>query len=179
METLISGDFARGGYGGPVLMYSRVLDRDAIFFGGRGGWIVGHRFVLGGGGFGMTTRPPAPEGAPDVGEDLRLDFGYGGVWLEYILLPDKVVHATVGTLIGGGGTSYTRVRRTEREDREVESDPVFVLDPVVSIELNVIRFMRVSAGVGYRYVGSVNLPGLRREDLSGFTGSVMLKFGRF
>jgi hypothetical protein len=33
--------------------------------------------------------------------------------------------------------------------------------------------------VGYRYVGSVGLTGLRREDVSGFTGSVMLQFGRF
>jgi hypothetical protein len=179
METLISGDIAKGGYGGPLLMYSRVLDRDALFFGGKGGWIVNHRFVLGGGGFGMTTRVPAPAGAPEVGEDLRLEFGYGGVWLEYIFLPEKVFHATVGTLLGGGGVSYNRLRRTDRAAREVESDTVFIIDPVLSAEVNVIRFLRVSAGVGYRYVGSVDLTGLRKEDLSGFTASVMLRFGRF
>jgi hypothetical protein len=179
METLISGTTSSGGYGGPVLVYSRVLDRDAFFFGGRGGWIINHRFVLGGAGFAMVSSMPPPEGAPDIGEDLRFEFGYGGLWLEYIFLPDELIHASIGTMIGGGATSYTLRRRGDRDDREVESDPVFVLDPVLAAELNVIRFLRVSVGVGYRYVGSVQLPGVRKEELSGFTGSVMLKFGRF
>src|SRR4051812_3196089 len=36
METLISGKSSQGGYGGPVLMYSRVMGKDALFFGGQG-----------------------------------------------------------------------------------------------------------------------------------------------
>lgn len=179
METLISGDVSSGGYGGPVLMYSRVQDRDALFFGGRGGWIAGHHFVLGAGGFALVTRIAPPEGAPDVGEALRTEFAYGGLWLEYLLFPDKLVHASIGTLLGGGAVSYSRVRRMERQDREVESDVVFAVEPVLSVELNLTRFVRLSAGAGYRHVASVELTGLRQKDLSGFTGSVMIKFGRF
>jgi hypothetical protein len=179
METLISDDISSGGYGGAVLMYSRILERDTLFFGGKGGWIINHHFVLGGGGFAMITRVPPPAGAPDIGEDLRTEFGYGGLWLEYIFLPDKLVHGSIGTLLGGGSVAYSRIRRTERQDREVENDVVFVAEPVISVEMNISRFLRLSAGAGYRHVGSVNLTGLRREDVSGFTGSVMLKFGRF
>ena len=179
METLLAGDVTQGGFGGPVLVYSRVRDTDVIFFGGRGGWIANHRFVLGAGGFAMTSRMPAPAGAPLGGDNLRLDFGYGGLWLEYILWPHKVLHASFGTLVGGGAAIYNRAIRAEGEDREVISDVVFVVDPVVSAEVNVLRFLRVSAGVGYRYVGSVNLVGLEKDDLSGFTASVMLKFGNF
>jgi len=179
METLIPGEVSSGGYGGPVLMYSRIQDRDALFFGGRGGWIANHSFVFGAGGFALVTRIAPPEGAPDVGEELRTEFGYGGLWLEYILLPDKLLHASIGTLLGGGAVSYSRIRRTERQDREVESDVVFTVEPVLSAELNLTRFLRMSVGVGYRHVGSVDLTGLRQEDLSGFSGSVMLKFGRF
>jgi hypothetical protein len=179
METLISGTVSTGGYGGPVLVYSRIQGRDALLFGGRGGWIANHRFVLGGGGFALTTRVPAPAGAPDIGEALRTEFAYGGLWLEYIFLPDKLVHGSIGTLIGGGAVSYSRIRRIERQDREVESDVVFTIDPVVAVEMNLLPFLRVSLGAGYRYVGSVELTGLREEDLSGFTGSLMLKFGRF
>lgn len=179
MQTLISDDVARGGYGGPALMYSRVLDRDALFLGGKGGWVANHRFVLGGGGFALVSRLRAPEGAPDIGEDLKLDFAYGGLWLEYIFLPDALVHGSIGTLIGGGVTGYSRIRHTRREDREVESDFIFIVDPVVAAELNITRFLRLSLGVGYRHVGSVDLEGLSRKDLSGITGSVLLKFGRF
>ncbi|WP_157232196.1 hypothetical protein [Hyalangium minutum] len=179
METLISGDVSSGGFGGPVFMYSRVQGRDALFFGGRGGWLANHHFVLGAGGFALVSRIAPPAGAPDVGEDLRTEFAYGGLWLEYILLPDKLVHASIGTLLGGGAASYSRIRRMERQDREVESDVVFTVEPVISVELNLTRFLRLSAGAGYRHVASVELTGLRQEDLSGFTGSVMLKFGRF
>lgn len=179
METLIPGDITSGGYGGPVLSYSRVLGRDALFFGGRGGWIVNHSFVLGAGGFALANRLPPPAGAPDIGEELKTELGYGGIWLEYIFLPGKLVHGSIGALLGGGSVAYSRVRRIERQAREVESDVIFVAEPVISLELNVSRFLRLAAGGGYRYAGSVNLTGLRREDVSGFTGSVMLKFGRF
>lgn len=179
METLIPGDVAAGGYGGPVFMYSRVQGKDALFFGGRGGWLADHHFVLGAGGFALVSRIAPPEGAPDIGEELRTEFAYGGLWLEYILLPDKLVHASIGTLLGGGAVSYSRIRRMERQDRQVESDVVFAVEPVLSVELNLTRFLRMSAGAGYRHVGSVELTGLRQKDLSGFTGSVMLRFGRF
>ena len=179
METLISGKATSGGYGGPALMYSRILGHDTLFFGGKGGWLVNHRFVLGGAGFAMTTRVPAPAGAPDIGEDLRTEFAYGGVWLEYIFLPDRLVHGSIGTLLGGGGVSYTRILRTDRQEREVENDVVLIAEPVIAAELNISPFLRMAVGAGYRYVGNVDLTGLRREDLSGFTGSVMLKFGRF
>jgi hypothetical protein len=89
------------------------------------------------------------------------------------------VHGSIGTLLGGGSVAYSRVRRTERQDREVENDVVFAAEPVVSVEMNISHFLRVSVGAGYRYVGSVTLTGLRKEDLNGFTGSAMLKFGRF
>lgn len=178
-ETLFSGNVATGAYGGPVLLYSRVQGEDALFFGGRGGWLADHHFVLGGGGFALVSRIAAPEGAPDIDEALRTELAYGGLWLEYILLPDKLVHASVGTLVGGGAVAYSRVRRMDRRDREVESDVVFAVEPVLSVEMNLTPFLRLSAGAGYRHIGSVELEGLSREDLSGFTGSVMLKFGRF
>ncbi len=179
METLISGDITSGGYGGPVLTYSRILGHDTLFFGGKGGWLVNHHFVLGAAGYGLTTRVPVPAGAPDIGEELQTEFTYGGVWLEYIFLPDKLVHGSIGTLLGGGGVSYSRILRTQRQNREVENDVVLAAEPVISAELNLSPFLRMSLGAGYRFVGSVDLTGLRQEDLSGFTASVMLKFGRF
>ncbi|HVG57751.1 MAG TPA: hypothetical protein VNA24_04305 [Hyalangium sp.] len=179
VETLVPEDIWSGGYGGATMMYSRILDHDALFFGGRGGWIVNHRFVLGVAGFAMVTRVPPPAGAPNVGEDLRTEFRYGGLWLEYILFPDKLVHGSIGTLLAGGDVAYRRLRHTDREDQVVENDVVFAAEPVISLELNITRIFHLSVGAGYRYVGSVNLTGLRREDLSGFTGSVILKFGKF
>ncbi len=179
METLISGKASQGGYGGPVFTYSRILGKDALLFGGRGGWIANHHFVFGVGGFGLVTRIAAPEGAPDIGEPLRLDLAYGGLWMEYIILPEKLVHASIGALIGGGVSGYSRQERRFRDERSVEDDVIFAAEPVLSLEVNVLSFVRVSVGASYRYIGSVDLSGLREKDLSGFSGSLMLKFGKF
>jgi hypothetical protein len=177
METLISGGTLSGGYVGPVLMYSRILGHEALFIGGKAGWIINHRFTFGAGAFALATRVPSPAGAPDSGEDLKTQLDYGGFWLEYTVLPDKVVHGSIGALLGGGAVAYSRIRSTERQDPPVESDVVFAAEPVISVEINISSFLRLSAGAGYRYVASVNLTGLSQEDVSGFTGSVMLKFG--
>ncbi|MFL5345057.1 MAG: hypothetical protein ACJ8AT_09695 [Hyalangium sp.] len=179
METLISGQATQGAYGAPVLMYSRVMDRDALFLGGQGGWIANHQFVIGAAGYFMATRIPAPPGVVNLGEDLRLEFGYGGLWLEYIFLPDKIVHASLGTLLGGGVTNYVRLHYSSHEDRTRESDVVLVAAPVLAVELNITRTIRLSVGAGYRYVGSVDLTGMHSQDANSFTGSVLVKFGRF
>jgi hypothetical protein len=179
METLVADEVVSGGFGGPVVLYSRVRGHDAFFLGGRGGWIANHRVVLGGGGFGMMSRVPAPPGALGGGENLRLGFGYGGLWLEYIFLPHKLIHASLGTLLGVGGASYTRIHDVLDESSEVESDGVFVADPTLCIELNVFRYMRIDVGAGYRFVGGLELSGLDHQALNGFTGTVQLKFGNF
>jgi hypothetical protein len=178
MEALISGGTLSGGYVGPVLMYSRILGHEALFLGGKVGLIINHRFAFGAGAFALTTRVPSPAGAPDIGEDLRTELEYGGLWLEYIFLPDKLVHGSIGALLGGGAVAHSRIHSTERQDRAVESDVVFAAEPVISVEMNISSFLRLSAGAGYRFVGSVDLTGLSQEDVSGFTGSVMLKFGQ-
>jgi hypothetical protein len=59
--------------------------------GGQGGWMLGHRFMLGGGGYGLVTRV----GAADYDAFLRshgviagassIHFGYGGVVAEALI----------------------------------------------------------------------------------------------
>jgi hypothetical protein len=45
--------------------------------------------------------------------------------------------------------------------------------------VNVTGFFRVGLGASYRFVQDVDLVELRNEDVSGFSGVVTLKFGRF
>ena len=62
---------------------------------------------------------------------------------------------------------------------DTKSDPVFVLDPVLAVEINVIRYMHVAVQAGYRLVSGVGLTGLRNRDVSGFTFGAIAKFGVF
>ena len=54
-ETLISGQLEYGGYGGPVVKFTTINNDWEVMVGGRGGWIINHSFVLGGGGYGLVT----------------------------------------------------------------------------------------------------------------------------
>jgi hypothetical protein len=180
VETLLAGPVTHGGFGGPLLGYTRLNGADAVMVGGRGGWLINHRLVIGGGGWGVASRVPVPAGATANEADHQLVLGYGGFWTEYIVAPGRLLHGSVAVLVGAGGLTYTRFRGpTGVEDRETESDPIFVLEPSVNAELNLTGFMRLAMFVGYRAVSGVDLTGLSTRDVAGFVGGAMLKFGVF
>lgn len=189
-ETLFGeGDIDHGGYGGPQLKIGRVAAGDAVFFGGKGGWIIDHNLVIGGGGWGMTNRRDAPERLqPRAPSDTRrvINLGYGGGLIEYFIRPEKVVHGTVGLLIGGGGLNLRNRDADCRGDRECMDendeglhDSFFILEPEAGLEVNVVKFMRVNAGVTYRYVTGIGGIGFDNDDLRGFSGTLTLRFGQF
>jgi hypothetical protein len=162
-ETLVAGDFHSGGFGAAVVKFGEVADDFAVFAGGRGGWIINHTFVLGGGGYGLANDVDLD------GDGVRdIEFGYGGLELEYINSSDNLLHFTIYMLIGGGGISTN-----------IGEDGVFVLEPTLNGELNVTTYFRINAGVGYRWVSGVDTPGLSSSNMSSLMGMVALKFGAF
>ena len=172
-ETLFNGDVSHGGYGGPRVAYGRVASRDALFVGGEGGWIINHSFIVGGAGYGLVTQQPMPG---DLGTTDDLTFGYGGFMLGYTLFPEKLVHGTLTVLVGAGGIS-SRSRLTSNQGNV--QDAVFVVEPTATFELNMVQFMRSGVAVSYRWVSSVDTPGLSNSDFTGVLGSFVIKFGKF
>jgi hypothetical protein len=61
----------------------------------------------------------------------------------------------------------------------IDQSQFFVIEPSIEVELNVIRFMRIAAGVSYRYASNLNLITTPNDSFNNFSGSVTLKFGRF
>lgn len=167
-ETLLkAGKVTHGGFGGPVVKFSQINYGLGVLAGGRGGWIINHTFVIGAGGYGLTTPLESDE------ED-DLSFGYGGLEFEYIILSDKLVHLTIYTLLGGGGVSLPA-----NQDEDTSGEGFFIFEPAVNAELNVTKFFRVGLGLGYRMVVGDEIYGLAAMDLSGVTGTLILKFGSF
>lgn len=180
-ETLFKGDVARGGFGGPVLKYTRIYDQGAFMIGGRGGWILNHSLVLGGGGYGVFTEVDAPEETLPEEGPLDIEFGYGGFEAEYILHPNSLTHFSLYLLIGGGATNFVKDVGSVLDSNEQigESDFVLVLEPAVNGELNVTKWFRLNGGVSYRLVNGVDQPGLENSDFSGVTATLNFKFGHF
>ncbi|NOX17646.1 MAG: hypothetical protein GXO87_05115 [Chlorobi bacterium] len=180
-ETLVGGEIHNGGFGGPVIKMGQINDQLGLFIGGRGGWIINHSFVIGGGGYGLVNGVSAQVNA-EGGED-EITMGYGGVEFEYIVNSNKLSHFTVYSLFGAGGYNYrNKYKDYDRNNVSAmhDSETFFVIEPAANLEINFTKFFRMSLGVGYRFVTGTTGGGfISDSDLSGFSGTIAFKFGRF
>ena len=179
-ETLFHGKVEHGGFGAPVVKFTQIKDEFGVLVGGRGGWIINHNFVLGGGGYGLANHNiDEREITPD--SILYLALGYGGVEMEYICRPHKLVHLTFQALIGAGWVSYQEKYRHHRDENNfgLDGDAFFITEPGFNAELNVTTFFRADVGAGYRFVSGVNSDWMKNSDLAGPSVNVTLKFGKF
>ena len=180
-ETLVTSDFESGGFGGPVLKYTTIYGQNTLLAGGRGGWIINHSIVIGGGGYGTLTEIDAPSGVFPMEDPLDIHFDYGGLELEYIFNPLAIGHFSVYMLIGGGTIFLAKDLGHYNEDNHKigEDDFVFVLEPTVNGELNITDWFHVGAGMSYRFINGVEQERLENSDFSGITGNLTFKFGSF
>jgi hypothetical protein len=170
-QTLLDGELESGGFGGPVVKFSQVMDEFAVLMGGRGGWIINHKFAIGGGGYGLVNSIPSPEDP-----DYVLSFGYGGVELTYIIASDQLVHTNIYALIGGGGVDYVE---RDYEDENYSDDTFFIVEPGVDMIINVTSFFRFGLGLHYRFIAGVDYSGILNNDLAGPSVAVTFNFGHF
>ncbi len=180
-QTLVSGKLESGGYGAPVIKFSSVNKSFALFVGGYGGWLINHTFMIGGGGYGLVNNINFPQGPVldyyYVPLERKIQFGYGGLMLEYIGNYEKLVHYSFSVLIGAGGITYGYRDFEYNSDYPVNS--VFVLEPAVNLEINITTFFRIDCGAGYRLVTGVNMYGLKNADMGGPSLNLAFKFGKF
>lgn len=174
-ETLISGQLEHGGYAGPVVKFTTINNDWEVMVGGRGGWIINHSFVLGGGGYGLVTDVEAEH--IDQRGDVVLELGYGGGMLEYVGYPNELIHYSISLLIGGGGVNY--VREITNTRLYTDADAFFVLEPEVNFMVNITTHFRAGVGAGYRLISGVDLAGLSDSDIGGLSINMIFKFGDY
>lgn len=171
-ETLLQSDQIRSsGFGGPVIKFGPVNGQSAVLVGGRGGWLINSALSIGGGGYGLSNRVTA-----DRPDSVRLQLGYGGLVLEKVFMPRRMMHGSLSLLIGAG--SVNMHESMHRDDR-AESENFFVLEPEASLEINVIRFFRFCPGIGYRWLAGDSRYLDSDWDISGWSGNLTFKFGKF
>ena len=194
MRTLLGGDkkLHHGGWGAVTTHHTRLLDKDALLVGARGGWLIDHRVTIGFAGHGLVT----PVGNPaydahliDQGEVLRrkssLHMGYGGLFIEPVIAYRSPVHISLPLIIGAGGAAYSQHRRLPNDfDPFAENDPAdaqafFVVEPGIELEINVLPLLRVGVGASYRYTSDGDLPGTAKDALHGINAGFSVKVGRF
>ena len=161
VETLVGAEAAHGGFGGPFLTLTSVAGEPAVMMGGGGAWVLNHRLFFGGAGHGLVSDVSAGT------ESVRL--GYGGLWMGVLFQSERLIHAGMGLLLGGGHVAT--------EDMEHERKGFFAFEPHVFGELNVSVCFRVTLGFAYRWISSVRLASLDASDLRGWGLRLGFKFG--
>lgn len=189
--TLVSNSNHIGGYGAFSMRYFGIDNRDGIMLGGRGGIIIGHGISFGLTGTGFLTQPVYD---PIVGDDAMIVGGYGGIYIEPILLPRFPVHIALPLTIGGGGIGYNVTRYDDNHwdnwDEDYTNGRGFLLiEPGIEVEFNVMRHFRLAVGASYKFTsnielrynnsGSYNTRIIAPDALNGLTAGVTFKFGVF
>ncbi|MFC2102382.1 hypothetical protein ACFLS7_05260 [Bacteroidota bacterium] len=117
-------------------------------------------------------------------QSANLYGGYGGLLLEFLVIPKSPVHVSFPILIGGGGLTYMyRPDYIDKYDwggyQTVDWDAFFVIQPGVRVEFNIVKFFRIGVGASYRYTPDLDLVNTSKNLINQFNANVSLKFGKF
>lgn len=177
METLLpSGDLKIGGYGAFEMREAMINHELGLMLGGKGAVVLNGVVALGGGGYSYVLDHKAPIYTDSTRYYIRSDFG--GFYIEYMDSPNKLLHYTISTMIGGGKVRYD-MNNNKDDDPNEKISSIFFIEPAVGAELNVAKFMRINLGVSYRFVTGVDLPKFENKDISGLSANLAFKFGWF
>jgi hypothetical protein len=187
IQTLFNHSGPVGWWISPDFAYTQIDGRNAFLGGMSGGIIIDHSFSVGLAGYGiMNSQNLNYIGINDTAE-VYLYGGYGGLKLEYRIYPVKMINLAFPLLIGGGGVAYStwgqddwnNFDHHENYDYTYAWDSFFVIEPGVVVGLNLLKFMRLDAGVSYRYAPGIELPKTDSKILNSFNANISLKFGKF
>ena len=181
-QTLLSGPFSHGGYGGPRMMVSTINGELGVLVGGHGGWVVNHALFIGGGGYGLVNQIKAPTAQDST--QRYIDFGYGGVELGAVLASNRIVHLRVSALIGGGGLSASGrdnyYGEYDHHGSYYSDDAFFMVEPAAEMVVNMTPWMRLTAGASYRFIDGIETDSdFNDADFTGPSAMVSLNFGKF
>jgi hypothetical protein len=182
-----SGIKSSGFYIAATNSFTSINGKFANMSGLYGGWFVNKKLLIGVGGAATNTALRVPERyKTEAGADMRYQYAQFGLMTEYVMNSNNKVHLAFNMLTGAGFTAqYIQDEWETFDDRHhydhYDHDTNFfvVVEPGAQVEVNILRWMRLSTGVSYRQTFGSNAKGLSDGDLSNISGNVGLKFGRF
>ncbi len=178
-QTLVTSEVRHGGFGSLIYGVTSINGEVVLLRGTRGAWILNlspqHTLHIGLAGYRTTPEAAAVNWQHETIERPDIRINYGGFEMEYVNRSFRLMHFGTQLLIGSGSVRYDN----RNIDVEKTRDQYFVAQPGVNVFLNVTNWFRISAGGYYRYTANVNLDGTDSSELSGFSGILGLRFGRF
>ena len=151
-----------------------------------GGQIMYYPSIRTGVGFNANALLSKSFYSETLQKDIRVEGGYGGLAIEYVLFPKSVIHINLPLTLGAGGYNYV-----ESEDPFAPIDPenseaFFMIEVGAELEVNVAKFLKIGAGFSYRSISGSdflnrdnNQDIIKASALEGVNYGIILKFGRF
>lgn len=168
-----------GGYGALTIGGGQIDNSAALFTGIRAGWVIDHRLTLGiaGTAFANNLYVDLYDGIIESG----LTGGYGGMLIEFIVAPFSPIHISIPVVVGVGGIAWIEDYYPNHyyQPRIIDEDVFFMVEPGLELEMNLVRFMRLGAGVTYRHSSELQMQQVDKEALRGLGFNFTLKFGKF
>jgi hypothetical protein len=174
--------------------YTRFGGNDVFLPGLSTGIILNHHWTIGASGSfignwnGLYYKDIYLDSSTLTMRGAYLHGGYGGLLLEYTLMPNSIVHISFPLMIGGGYMYYNSSyhdstfydnNHHHMHYHAISDDAFFVIEPGVRVEFNIIKLLRLGLGVSYRYVPDLDLQNTSTSLLNQFTGRITLRIGKF
>jgi hypothetical protein len=117
----------------------------------------------------------------EIDKRLYLDQKYGALKFEYSFFPTKAVHLNLPVDIGIGHTELDLKDSYESDSIHTPNGDAWFayIEPGLSLEINLIKYLKFNIGAGYRIISSVSYRSLSEKDIMGFTFSTGFKIGIF
>lgn len=187
IQTLFRSPRPSGGYAALSNKFSTINGQYANIAEVYGGWFIKRRLLLGLGAAASTNYIAVPmEYSTNPSSKMSWQYGHFGLVTEYVFWSNRVIHFNL-TLFGGAGftVQYERYDVSDWdqwdhfEDIDHNEDFFPVLEPGAQLEINVLKWLRLSPGISYRNTFGSNGRGLGDDELSNWSYNITLKVGKF
>lgn len=150
-----------------------------------GGWFVGKKLLIGLGG-GSTTNYIPVSVTESANPSQRMSYLYSqfGMVNEWVIASNSPIHPVLHVFNGAGLTlQYHRPHWEDFDNPNYREDVedikwYYICEPALQVELNLLKWLRVSPGISYRFAFD-NEERKLDDQVSGPNVSLGLKFGKF
>ena len=140
---------SRGFYGAFSIGYSEIDDNQAVSFGGRFEWIVGHSIGFGFGGTGFINEYHWDD--PTFREMYFLQEVTADFILNLFFCRNFLYTFHFHVLLGVGGISYISKEANDYHNMIEDSEVFLIAEPAAELEFNLTRNFRFAIGASYRF----------------------------
>ncbi len=158
-------------FGGTGVLVSKVNNQMAVMTGGRGSATFNNRYTFGGAGWGMLKGVDVE--CHEAGVYNFFKFGYGGLEFGYIFYPGEKFRLGSNLLLAYGAGFNETVPKSSGGDFKMFP----VLEPSVYLQISLGKYLKLDAGVTYRYAAGSNFSYINNRDLRGISFYIALLTG--